>query len=64
LNGINKEKDFDTALEKALSEIERVRQMRSPDLKARLSAQSMRTLIIKTLERNLGRQNLEKYSTT
>jgi len=52
LNGINKEKDLDTALEQALSEIERVRQMRSPD--ARLSNQSMQALIIKTLERNLG----------
>jgi len=31
LNGINKEKDLDTALDQALSEIERVRQMRSPD---------------------------------
>lgn len=52
LNGINKEKDLDTALAKALSEIERVQQMRSPD--ARLSNQSMRTLIISILERNLG----------
>jgi len=60
LNGINKEKDFDTALEKALSEIERVRQMRSPDLRAMLSAQSMRTLIIKTLERNLGEAELRE----
>ncbi len=52
LNGINKEKDLDTALAKALSEIERVQQMRSPD--ARLSNQSMQTLITSILERNLG----------
>lgn len=52
LNDINKEKDFDTALEKAQAEIERLLKMRSPD--ARLSNQSMRTLIIEILERNLG----------
>ncbi len=52
LNDINKEKDFDTALEKAQSEIERLRQMRSPD--AKLSAQSMRSLFVEILERNLG----------
>ena len=58
LNDINKEKDFDTALEKARKEIERLRQMRSPD--ARLSNQSMRSLIILTLERNQGEDELKE----
>jgi len=52
LSDINKERDFDTALEKAQSEIEQLQQMRSPD--AKLSDRSMRSLVIEILERNLG----------
>jgi len=52
LSGINLEKDLDTALDQAHAEIERLLLMRSAD--ERLSNQSMRSLIISILERNLG----------
>jgi len=52
LSGINLEKDLDTALGQAHTEIERLLLMRSAD--ERLSNQSMRSLIISILERNLG----------
>lgn len=52
LNEINKERDLDAALKKAQAEIEQLRQMRSRD--AKLSDQSIRSLIIKVLECNLG----------